>query len=121
MIVKGLRAVPNEELGEILCSECDGYGSIDIPDTDYSIHCHACNGKGKLDWCEQVLGPKDNNDELFYMNLNTKATIYTSSTTSSGEKYIKEAVEEMSKKIDLEIVDRIINIQNKNKKGGYYF
>lgn len=44
--------------GEVLCDICNGYG--------YSVHdhwgkmvCKKCNGEGKLDWIERIVGKKN--------------------------------------------------------------
>lgn len=58
--------------GEVKCNECNGSGEIVI-DEDLSCYtfyiCSKCNGDGKLDWLENIVGkkvknkPKDFNSE----------------------------------------------------------
>jgi len=38
--------------GEVACSRCDGTGLL------YNGMCEKCQGNGKLDWIEQILGKK---------------------------------------------------------------
>lgn len=47
----------NEELGEIVCPVCKGEDKVHRSDDTLLRCCSNCNGRGKLDWCEQVLGP----------------------------------------------------------------
>ena len=48
--------------GEVQCSECHGSGNRakwnQIPDYKCYLMCDKCNGKGKMDWIEAVVGVK---------------------------------------------------------------
>ena len=47
-----------------ICIECKGYGLKTIltpcTKTKVKIFCPNCNGKGYLDWIEQIIGVKNN-------------------------------------------------------------
>ncbi len=62
--------------GEVLCDICNGYG--------YSVHnhwgkmvCKKCNGEGKLDWIERIVGKKN---EIQGWSGYTAASGWTSSS-----------------------------------------
>jgi len=47
--------------GEVKCDQCEGTGFPDNNTNDDMInifHCEKCDGYGKLDWIEAVLGKK---------------------------------------------------------------
>ena len=46
----------NSEIGEKVCSECDGDGGMGMGDYPYSDTCPKCKGKGTLDWIENIVG-----------------------------------------------------------------
>jgi hypothetical protein len=45
----------DENLGEIICPECKGTGSISAG-VYIAKTCSKCQGNGKLDWCQQAVG-----------------------------------------------------------------
>jgi len=50
--------------GEVICPKCNGSGLCDnnyIPDVPvFGVYtCFKCNGKGKLDWIENIKGPNN--------------------------------------------------------------
>ena len=50
--------------GDIICPDCKGTG-YDLKINDYPFgykmhpHCDKCNGEGKLDWIEAVVGKRN--------------------------------------------------------------
>ena len=50
------------EAGEVLCPDCKGSSNQarwDImPDYRVYLECKTCNGKGKVDWIEAIVGVK---------------------------------------------------------------
>jgi len=56
--------MPKLKKGEYKCKKCNGKGTIlakDDPKTliwleNQRVACPVCNGKGKLDWIENVIG-----------------------------------------------------------------
>ena len=82
---------------DVICSLCSGTGfnSYRIGAGGYQEKyfiprmCSGCNGRGKLDWVEQIVGVK-NNDDLI-------------------KKYMEKAAEELAKQIDAEIMKQIMS------------
>ncbi len=50
--MKRLKVQLNKELGEVICDVCEG----NYPESKSLICCPKCQGKKKLDWCEQIVG-----------------------------------------------------------------
>jgi DnaJ-class molecular chaperone len=52
--------------GEIICDQCNGTGKeyigVPIPRGDIYNNCPKCQGVGKLDWIEAVVGKKTKNN-----------------------------------------------------------
>lgn len=47
----------DEELGEVICDQCDGKGIKGSPhNPNVASICQKCQGRGKLDWCHKVVG-----------------------------------------------------------------
>lgn len=72
----------NSETGEKECSECKGSGEV-MGDYPYGEICPKCNGKGTLDWIENIVGVH---------GTHIKPGVYTrevdySYTIKPGEKY----------------------------------
>jgi DnaJ-class molecular chaperone len=49
--------------GETICPKCNGKGWLAKPDRETLLgycqsHCQKCDGVGKLDWVEMVVGKK---------------------------------------------------------------
>jgi len=66
----------NEELGEVLCDECDGKGEVQhqIDDCQTTeIRCSKCLGHGKLDWVENAMGKKKEPD---WVHINNASMSY---------------------------------------------
>lgn len=96
----------NEELGEIFCDKCNGTGTY--PSGMYQLRCPKCQGKKKLDWCEQIVGvtPK----EMSYLSFQTYINdVYNAATTIHPyqEKIMEEMSLSLAKKIDQEILDTL--------------
>ena len=67
--------------GEIRCDQCDGKGFIVNKYFGKPV-CNKCNGTGKLDWVEAVVGKKNNlhpyEPEKGFTYLNTRDdNVYT--------------------------------------------
>lgn len=45
----------DEDYGEVLCNKCNGLGIIQNCN-GFSTKCDKCDGVGKLDWIEQIVG-----------------------------------------------------------------
>ena len=58
----------NKDKGEIICPKCKGSGNqadwMHLPDYRAYMECSHCNGEGKLDWIENVVGKKPE-DKVF--------------------------------------------------------
>ncbi len=55
--------------GEYICSECNGNGHIK---NEKYISCKRCQGEGKLDWIENIVGKKPNQKILRGLNWENK-------------------------------------------------
>jgi len=98
--------------GEILCPDCKGkrYSlETDTLDNTHSItrnqKCLKCNGEGKLDWVENLIG-KDNTKTITGLcTIDNKET----------NKFLEKIYGNMSKKIAEDIDNEIINLIKNNK------
>ena len=113
----------NEELGEILCPECEGHGCIpkEIKKMDeIQMTCQKCQGKGKLDWCEQAVGvaPKP------YFQFDSSASMSIESTPTGDNKfyelYMQQMSEDLANEIDAMVLRSFENDleHNENKQIG---
>ena len=59
--------------GEVLCPDCKGSGNQakwdTIPDYRVTLECETCNGTGKLDWIEAVVGKKKELEQIKFRTL----------------------------------------------------
>ena len=79
------------------CSECNGTGC----DNKSSGICYKCKGKGKINWVDNVMGPKESLFSFTYSD----APLYT---LSSIEEAIRNKIaKELADKIDQEIIEKI--------------
>jgi len=84
----------NLEEGEMICDKCEGSGTSWI----YTTPCSKCQGQGKVDWVENIVGKKP---------------LYGSDSSSSVNfKHLMQAVIQSSKqlanKIDQEIMETLV-------------
>lgn len=81
---RGFRGVPikQEDLaeGEVLCDVCNGLGYENNPHFG-PIICKKCQGVGKLDWIERIVGKKE---EPFIFSSYSGVTAYTSGFAGSS-------------------------------------
>lgn len=92
-----------------LCPDCNGRGTITIKENKNrrgpkNILCNKCQGRGYLDWVENIVGRKALSYEDVVDCLST-----TCREISIEEKIRKEVVEKLAKKIDEEIMDSLFN------------
>ena len=111
------------EEGEMICDKCEGKGCISskIDPTTMASSCQKCQGTGKVDWIENIVGKKPE------MQFGSSST----SSMSSGGTFAvspgmnnfldKEALDVMSKhlaaEIDKEILESLmVDLEQTNKK-----
>ena len=101
----------NEELGEVLCDECEGRGCVPKKITkldQMQSMCWKCQGDGKLDWVSMATGKP-----TIPMSFGTSGTSFSISTpvmgnSSSGmSKIINQCAEHFAQKVDDSIMDAI--------------
>lgn len=97
---EAMRSYIDLKEGEHWCPSCKGKGSHPpqpLGQYEVAAQCKKCNGAGKLDWLERVMGVKTPFDFETY--------------------YASEMAEELRKEIDKEILEDIMkDLSNKNKK-----
>lgn len=101
----------NEELGEIVCPECKGEGTI-LKGVYGHIVCEKCQGQGKLDWCQQAVGVAPNRYFQFDSSASMSFSNCTVASTPNGEEnkfhdFYMNMIDEMANKI-VKDVDRQI-------------
>lgn len=84
--------------GEIICPECQGKGikprKIDIFNPhDITYKCEKCQGEGKLDWIEQIIGKQPNEKFNESIIFNNDCSIYDGTISKVDE--VKLEVENM--------------------------
>ena len=102
---------------EIICPKCKGYKKI--------FYCSKCKGTGKVDWIENIVGKKEDDDISLYTttaNINGPYTITNSLYSESYDikEFIRrEVAEQLSKEIDKRLLEEFSNIkeQKLNIKG----
>ena len=99
------------EEGEIICSECEGRGTkpSSINSATMASICKKCQGDGKLDWIENIVGKVP------------KLTGFFGSSSTSGHGISQKDLDFMSKqladKIDNEILETMrIGLEQKDDK-----
>jgi RecJ-like exonuclease len=94
----------NKELGEVICDVCKGKGNY--PESKYLICCPKCQGKKKLDWCEQIVGvaPKSQEHLTFATYIDEIYNDNFLDMTSFQQKMIEDISNYMAVKIDKEIL-----------------
>jgi len=103
------------EPGEVICDQCKGTGHPNNNEIDYNDKfyfnvphaCDKCNGSGKLDWIENIVGKNPR-------KLTGDWTIeWSTSEQLYGSNLEKDIVDQISKnmadKIDKEILEGITN------------
>ena len=100
------------EPGDIVCDQCKGIGHPNNNKIDYnssyyfnSPHvCDKCNGTGKLDWIEAIVGK--HKSKQFKVNWSTSEQLYGHDINPIGmEKLSKQIADD----IDKQILEGIIN------------
>ena len=112
MVMKKVKL--SSEYGEVYCDRCEGTGEIDIKNyksvtryfkRNYKQICPKCNGKGKLDWIENVMGKKkeysDFDDEMSF---------------NYQKQFLNRASEHLAIKIDKQILSSIFDDLEHNTK-----
>lgn len=89
--------------GEELCPECNGKGQIPCINHETKtikniLRCHNCQGKGKLDWIEKVVGVKP---------------------VVNFDMWMDKAAEELAKSVDRQIL-KSLNGEYKNVRNIRY-
>ena len=114
----------NEKLGEIICPECKGEKQINRGVYGV-VMCQKCQGKGKLDWCEQAVGvaPKTIKDYKTSFVKFSQDYLCEFKTTPVQEKMYDHLANQLADKIDAEIIESLIddsehNVNNKRIIGG---
>jgi len=108
----------NEELGEILCPECEGGGYVQIDDVHMA--CKKCQGKGKLDWCQQAVGVKPQP----YFQFDSSASMSMESTPTGDNKFYEMYMNKMGEELANQIDDMVLRSfendleHNENKRIG---
>jgi len=111
----------DESLGELVCDVCGGRGVIPSEITEtitYQSICWKCQGDGKVDWVSHITG-KPQKPMFGFASTSS----FTASTPNGGHSHIyDDAIDAMAHnlaaKIDEEIIDKILNGDNKHIK--YY-
>ena len=106
------------EPGEVICDKCKGTGhpnnnEIDYKQKDFTFLwvCNKCNGEGKLDWIEAVVGKK----KLFSvwgqktMQFSTAEQLYSEEALESdyGKIIIEKVAQQIADGIDKDIIRTI--------------
>jgi len=100
------------EPGDVICGQCNGTGKPNNNEIDYqqryvtySWVCDKCNGLGKLDWIENVVGKTLTADWIIEYEQE-----YNCSFGNGVEKEIMDKIsKQMVDKIDKEILEGITN------------
>jgi len=84
----------NEELGEVICDECDGKGEVQYQIDECQsteVRCPKCFGDGKLDWVENAMGKKKESEPIFFASVaGTWSNYAISSPTPPGNLVISD-------------------------------
>ncbi len=94
--------------GEIICNKCNGSGSLSskINASTMAFTCKKCDGVGKLDWIENVIGKKVPN------MFDSSSTMTISGMKFSNYPIKQKDLNKMSKrladKIDKEILESFL-------------
>jgi len=103
----------DESLGELLCDECEGRGSIPEKEDQFKLArmCEKCQGRGKVDWLSHITGvpPKPT-------GFSTSSFTSTSGNCAIPNAIVDAAAKQLADSIDKEILDNLINSTNKHIK-----
>lgn len=94
----------NLEEGEIICDKCNGRGVNPIKNKfEFPIPCNKCQGLGKLDWIENIVGKKSTT-----FGTTSNSTYSSISNTFNLQNSIMNDVSSaIAKQIDEEIIESL--------------
>lgn len=95
----------NEELGEVVCPECNGMTAIEKG--GYMLKCPKCQGKGKLDWCQQAVGVAPEKNNMFFSQWDSSSVSYAN-MVSDGTAWVRcldKASKDLADSIDNKILE----------------
>jgi hypothetical protein len=110
----------NEDLGEVICDKCEGYGYsppvIDDINTLQAV-CVKCGGRGKVDWVNNVLGVNHRYDfatdtsGVFHFNSNhdDKFDIFP-----YQEDFINTLSKQLAEELDNTIIESLVSDSEQN-------
>jgi len=108
----------NEELGEVICNECGGYGAIPrtVKIDEIQSVCQKCQGTGKLDWCQQVVGVAPPKQSTFGFSLKNCFEYFydDNQNISYQQNIINKISKELAYKIDSEIIELTKGVLEQN-------
>ena len=107
----------NEEMGETICKECNGEQTVNRGVFGHTT-CSRCDGKGKLDWIEKVVGAKRNLEKI---DMTEFISTYTSKNSNDfaeyHEEFIRILIENQAKEIDKKLLGSFSSPLEHNKNG----
>ena len=92
---------------EMLCNECGGCGD-DPSSNTFTTICPKCQGAGKVDWLENILGKNP--------HIRLRATFLDDSSYMINDKILAEIAKEMADQIDKEILESILTTVEQTNK-----
>jgi len=97
----------NKEMGEIICPKCNGTGDQtnfkdDLPNYGYLFPCTKCQGSGKLDWIETVVGKEESSGII-------DTGLTNSYTTGVGFTLESKIEEILDGKVEQKVKELVIN------------
>lgn len=65
------------KFGEVICSKCNGECALDVPNNpDLLQQCPKCDGHGKLDWIQNVMGKRHIFNDFFSSDPDGAVDLY---------------------------------------------
>lgn len=98
---------------EMVCDKCEGRGTSWI----YTTPCSKCQGKGKVDWIENIVGKKP--ETIDTSGSNNAFVGYQSGlckTTGSDNIIINALAQQLANEIDQEIMGSLTKKSEQNNK-----
>ncbi len=103
--------------GEVICNQCKGTGHPNNNKVNYNSRslfpvphvCDKCNGVGKLDWIEVIVGKKHLRKITSQWKVEMDNDVQVLYGSDMEKEIIDKLGEEISKKIDKDILEGIIN------------
>lgn len=97
---------------EMVCNKCEGCGGTWI----HTV-CTKCQGKGKVDWVENIVGRKPESiDTSGSNNVSIGHKVGYCKTTGSDNIIIDALVQQLTNKIDQEIMETLVAESEQNNK-----